>query len=95
MTDKKPATTTKKELVNRIADGDTLDAAIDFAREFAGFSLPVLGFAREAVTRASDSPINEGLRIEADLNTLAFQTEDVVEGMNAFVDKRKAEFKDA
>lgn len=82
-------------LVNRIGDGDTLDAAIDFAREFAGFSLPVLGFAREAVTRASDSPINEGLRIEADLNTLAFQTEDVVEGMNAFVDKRKAEFKDA
>ncbi len=82
-------------LVNRIADGDTLDAAIAFAREFTGFSLPVLGFAREAVTRASDNPINEGLRIEADLNTLAFQTEDVVEGMNAFVEKRKAEFKDA
>ncbi len=82
-------------LVNRIADGDTLDAAVAFAREFAGFSLPVLGFAREAVTRASDNPINEGLRIEADLNTLAFQTEDVVEGMNAFIEKRKAEFKDA
>lgn len=82
-------------LVNRVADGDTLDAAIAFAREFAGFSLPVLGFAREAVARASDNPISEGLRIEADLNTLAFQTEDVVEGMNAFVEKRKAEFKDA
>ncbi len=82
-------------LVNRVADGDTLDAAVAFAREFAGFSLPVLGFAREAVARASDSPINEGLRVEADLNTLAFQTEDVVEGMNAFVEKRKAEFKDA
>lgn len=82
-------------LINRVADGDTLDAAVDFAREFADFSLPVLGFAREAVTRASDSPINEGLRIEADLNTLAFQTKDVVEGMNAFVDKRQAEFKDA
>lgn len=82
-------------MVNRVADGDTLDAAIEFAREFSGFSLPVLGFAREAVTRASDNPINEGLRIEADLNTLAFQTEDVVEGMNAFIEKRKAEFKDA
>ena len=36
----------------------------------------------------------EGLKIEADLNTLAFQTEDLAEGMNAFVDKRDAQFKD-
>ena len=82
-------------LINRIVEGEPLDGAIAFAREFAGFSLPVLGLAREAVMRASDLPIAEGLKVEADLNTLAFQTEDVVEGMSAFVEKREAKFKDA
>jgi enoyl-CoA hydratase len=36
----------------------------------------------------------EGLKIEADLSTLAFQTEDSVEGMTAFIEKRKPVFKD-
>ncbi len=82
-------------LVNRLVDGDAVAAGIAFAREFAGFSLPVLGFAREAVMRAGDVPIAEGLRIEADLNTLAFATADSKEGAAAFIAKRKAEFKDA
>lgn len=82
-------------LVNRLFDGDAVPAAIAFASEFTGYSLPVLGFAREAVMRAADTPISEGLKIEADLNTLAFSTEDAVEGAAAFVAKRKAEFKDA
>ncbi|MEQ1612728.1 MAG: enoyl-CoA hydratase-related protein [Hyphomicrobiaceae bacterium] len=81
-------------LVNRIYDGDAVAAGITFAREFCGYSLPVLGFAREAVMRASDVPILEGLKIEADLNTLAFSTKDAVEGAAAFVAKRKPEFKD-
>jgi len=82
-------------LVSRIVEGDPILAAVGFAREFSGYSLPVLALAREAVMRAGDTPVSEGLKIEADLNTLAFQTEDVIEGMNAFVEKRKAVFKDA
>jgi enoyl-CoA hydratase len=82
-------------LVNRLIDGDALDGAITFAREFSKFSLPVLGLAREAVMRAHDTPINEGLKIEAELNTIAFQTEDVKEGVTAFLGKREAKFKDA
>ena len=82
-------------LVNRLFDGDAFTAGVSFAREFAGFSLPVLGFAREAVMRAGDTSIAEGLKIEADLNTLAFSTEDAVEGAAAFIAKRKADFKDA
>lgn len=82
-------------LVNRLVEGDAVAAGVAYAREFTGFSLPVLGFAREAVMRAGDTPIAEGLKIEADLNTLAFSTEDAVEGAAAFVAKRKAEFKDA
>ena len=39
-------------------------------------------------------PLDEGLKLEADLNTLAFQTEDAVEGMTAFIEKRKPVFKD-
>ena len=81
-------------LVSRIVEGDPLDAGMAFAREFSGYSLPVLGFARDAVKRALDLPIYEGLKIEAALNTMSFQTDDSVEGTTAFLAKRKPEFKD-
>ena len=81
-------------LVNRIIEGDPMEAAMAFARAFTCYSLPVLKLARESVMRALDAPVLEGLKIEADLNTLAFQTQDSLEGMNAFVDKRDAKFKD-
>lgn len=81
-------------LVNRLVEGDPVEAAIAFAREFSGYGLPALAFAREAVSRALDTPIHEGLRIEADLSTLAFSTGDAAEGMAAFSEKRKAEFRD-
>ena len=81
-------------LVNRLVDGDPVEAGLSFAREFTAFSLPVLGFAREAVSRALDVTVHEGLRIEADLSTLAFRTRDAEEGMAAFVEKRKPEFRD-
>lgn len=81
-------------LVNRIIDGDALAAGMAFAREFTCYSLPVLQFARDAVKRAHDTPLNEGLKIETDLGTLAFQTGDAHEGMTAFTQKRKPAFKD-
>jgi enoyl-CoA hydratase len=81
-------------LVQRLVDGDAIAAGTVFAREFSGYSLPVLGFAREAVSRALTTPLSEGLKIEADLSTLAFQTQDAAEGMSAFVEKRKPGFED-
>jgi enoyl-CoA hydratase len=81
-------------LANRLIDGDPVQAGIEFAREFSEYSLPVLGFAREAVTRALDTPLHEGLKVEADLSTLAFRTEDAEEGMTAFIEKRKPKFRD-
>jgi enoyl-CoA hydratase len=81
-------------LVQRIVEGDAVHAGIAYAREFTGYSLPVLGFAREAVSRALATPLSEGLKIEADLATLAFQTKDAEEGMAAFAQKRKARFED-
>ncbi len=81
-------------LVNRLVDGDLIEAGKSFAREMTGFSLPALGFAREAVRRGLAAPLEQGLEIEADLNTLAFQTADAVEGMTAFLEKRKPIFRD-
>lgn len=81
-------------LVNRLADGDVLAAAKAFAAEFTGFGLPALSFARDAVQRALGTPLAEGLRIEADLSTLAYRTHDAAEGLAAFVEKRKPAFQD-
>ena len=58
------------------------------------YSLPALGFARDAVRRGMATSLREGLEIEADLNTLAFQTADAVEGMTAYLEKRKPVFRD-
>lgn len=82
-------------LVNSVVAGDLLEAGREFAAHFTRYSLPVLGFAREAVTRGGDLPLAEGLRIEADLSTLAYRTADAEEGMAAFEEKRKAQFSDA
>jgi enoyl-CoA hydratase len=68
-------------LVNRVVEGDPVEAG--------------LAFARAAVTRARDLPLAEGLKTEAELSTLAFQTRDAEEGMAAFTEKRKPEFRDA
>ena len=61
-------------LVNRVVDRDMLGAGVSFAREMTCFSLPALGFARNAVRRGLPTSLRERLAIEADLNTLAFQT---------------------
>ncbi|MDE2378457.1 enoyl-CoA hydratase-related protein [Bradyrhizobium sp.] len=81
-------------LVHRLVDGAAVDGAMALVREFASYSLVALGLARAAVTRALDVPIHEGLKIEADLSTLAFGTADAEEGMAAFTEKRKAAFRD-
>jgi len=80
-------------LVNRVVEG--LDDALALAESLGRFSQPVQGFARAAVQRALDLPLTEGLKVEADLSTLAFRTQDAEEGMAAFEEKRKPEFKDA
>ena len=77
-----------------LVDGDLIEAGKNFAREMTGYSLPALGFARDAVHRGLATSLEEGLAIEADLNTLAFPTADAAEGMTAFLEKRKPVFRD-
>lgn len=81
-------------LVNAVTEGDLMEAGLEFAGRFTRYSLPALGFARRAVQRAADLPLAEGLRVEAELSTLAYRTRDAEEGMAAFEEKRKPEFKD-
>ncbi|HEX3885332.1 MAG TPA: enoyl-CoA hydratase-related protein [Stellaceae bacterium] len=82
-------------LVHRLADGDPIEAGKSYAREMTGYGLPALALARDAVTRALDLSLEDGLKAEAELNTLSFQTQDAEEGMQAFIAKRKAVFRDA
>ncbi|KJK22198.1 enoyl-CoA hydratase [Burkholderiaceae bacterium 16] len=83
-------------LVNRLVpDGNPVELGKAFLSEFTGYSRCASLFAREAVVRGMATTLDAGLEVEADLSTLAYQTEDAVEGMGAFVEKRTPEFKDA
>lgn len=81
-------------LVDRVVEGDLLAAGRDFAAGFTRYSLPALYLARQAVLRAGDLSLTDGLRAEAELSTLAYRTSDAEEGMAAFEEKRKPEFRD-
>jgi enoyl-CoA hydratase len=90
----KPEEALQIGLVNHVVELDVVAAAIAFADQFSGYSKLALNFAREAVQRALTVPLNEGMRTEANLSTLAYQTEDADEGMSAFIEKRPPQFKD-
>jgi enoyl-CoA hydratase len=81
-------------LVHRLIDGDPVAAGMEYARAITGYSLPVIGFARAAVKSALAVPLAEGLKLEAQLSTLAYRTRDAEEGMSAFSAKRKPKFED-
>ena len=82
-------------LVSRITTADNLlDEAMAVAGRIAEMSLPVLAMAKEAVNRAFEVTLSEGVRFERRLFQSTFATDDRKEGMAAFVEKRKANFND-
>lgn len=81
-------------LVARVVPGDELmTTAIKAAEKIAGFSLPVAMMVKESVNRTDELTLAEGLRFERRLFHSLFATEDQKEGMGAFIEKRKAQFK--
>jgi enoyl-CoA hydratase len=81
-------------LVNHVVPADQLEAkTMEIANRIAEKSPIALQLAKEAVKLASRSNLDEGLRREVDLFALCFSTEDKDEGVNAFLEKRKAVFK--
>ena len=81
-------------LVARIVPADKLlEEALALAAKIAGFSLPATFMAKEAVNRAFETTLAEGLKFERRLFHSSFGTEDQKEGMNAFAEKRPPRFK--
>ena len=81
-------------LVNKVVPPENLiDEAMEWAQKLASKSGPVLAMAKIAIQTGIDTDIASGLNIEARCVALCFATEDQKEGMKAFLEKRKAEFK--
>lgn len=81
-------------LVSRVvAADDLLDDAIKTAGKIASMSRPVVYMAKESVNRSYETTLAEGVRFERRLFHSCFATEDQTEGMAAFAEKRKPDFK--
>jgi enoyl-CoA hydratase len=81
-------------LVNCVVpEGEALNAAKELAAEIAANGPIAVRFAKAAANKALDVDLISGLEYEADQFALLFGTEDAKEGMGAFVERRKAEFK--
>jgi enoyl-CoA hydratase len=80
-------------LVSRVVPADELmREAMAAATTISNMSLSAARMAKEAVNRAFESPLAEGLLYERRLFHSAFATEDQSEGMDAFVAKRPPNF---
>jgi enoyl-CoA hydratase/carnithine racemase len=81
-------------IVSRLAPPDGwLDAALELATTIAERPPLAVRLGKQAVLAADEMPITAGLDHERRLYELAMATEDRVEGMNAFIEKRRAEFR--
>jgi enoyl-CoA hydratase len=81
-------------LVSRIVANDRLvEDALKVAETIARLSRPAVLIAKEAVNRAYETTLSEGVRFERRVFHSLFATEDQKEGMAAFIDKRKPAFK--
>jgi enoyl-CoA hydratase len=81
-------------LVSRVVPLQELNAeAHKVAETIANMSLPVAMMAKEAINAAYSTPLSEGIRFERRLFHSQFALADQTEGMAAFVEKRKPDFK--
>jgi enoyl-CoA hydratase len=81
-------------LVNRVVPAElVLEEAKNVAKKIATKPALAIKAAKEAVLKAANAPLDEGLEFERKSFYLLFASEDRSEGMKAFLEKRKAEFK--
>ncbi len=81
-------------LVNRVvADGTALAEALALAGRIAERGPLGVRFAREAIVRGAELPLEQGLRLETDLTVLLQSSDDRTEGVRAFMEKREPRFR--
>lgn len=81
-------------LVNWVVKKETLEPFLrDLITKLGQKSLITLGRAKDAINRAYDLSLDEGLAYETELDTSLMSTEDTKEGIRAFLEKRKPSFK--
>ena len=77
-------------LVNAVVPLDKLmSTAYEWAENLCKVAPLAVRAAKEAMLRGADTTLDEGLRIELDLEYKVLQTEDFIEGISAFAEKRK------
>lgn len=81
-------------LVSRVVPAaELMSEALKTAGTIASMSLPIAMMAKETINRAYETTLTEGIRFERRVFHAMFATADQKEGMGAFVEKRKPEFK--
>ncbi len=81
-------------LVNRVAPLDEyMDVAISIAQKAARRSQVAIRLSKEAINKAYETSLEEGLALERRNFLIAFGSEDKIEGMRAFIEKRPAKWK--
>jgi enoyl-CoA hydratase/carnithine racemase len=86
-------------LINRIIDAndgaDFMTKVTEYARQFTtpNKASRAVGRIKRAVQTGAEVPLESGLALERELQQQLFQSEDAKEGLDAYVNKRKAEFK--
>ncbi len=80
-------------LVNQVVPkGEGMEAATSMAKKIAGHSLQAISRIKKAVNEGADLPLHSALELEVDLFVEIFGTEDVREGVQAFIEKRPANY---
>ncbi len=85
-------------LVNHVFDAENYwDSVMDYARQFAppNKASKAVGRIKRAVCSGLEVPFGEGLAIEREMQQQLFESEDAKEGLAAYIEKRKPEFKGA
>ncbi|MBY0331679.1 MAG: enoyl-CoA hydratase [Acetobacteraceae bacterium] len=84
----------RSSLVARVVPNDQVVAeAVKIGEAIGALSAPSIAIAKEAVNRAFETTLSEGVRFERRVFHSLFATEDQKEGMAAFAEKRKAAFR--
>ena len=79
-------------LVDRLATGDVVEAALALADEFSNASLPAQIAGIRSVDAAYDLPFEQGAQVELEQEQGLFEHGEAAEGIKAFIEKRKPNF---